>query len=199
MWTGAVITATASSVCCILPVAAIVLGVGGFAASAYLEPWRPYLLALTFAFLAFSFYWTYRKSRKQTCEPGIRCACRSSGRRRRVILGLIAALVMALAAFPHYSGSVARAFNKERKLAPNVGASSKAHVTFDVEGLDCGGCAVMLENNLSQTPGIYRAEVSFERKQAALDYDPRAINLSQAAERITHFGFRIVPSGQPTP
>lgn len=199
IWTGAVITAAASSVCCILPVAAFVLGVGGVAASAYFEPWRPLLLAMTFALLALGFYLTYRRSRQQTCEPGSLCAYPSSGRWNRVVLGLIAVLVMALAAFPHYSSSVARAFNKERKPASNVKASAKAHVTLGVEGLDCGGCATLLEKNLSQTPGIYRAQVSFKRKQAALDYDPNAISLSQVAERIVHFGFKISPSAQPGP
>ena len=198
-WAGAVIAAAASSVCCILPVAAIVLGVGGFAASAYFEPWRPYLLALTIAFLALGFCLTDRQSRQQSCEPGSHCACPSSGRWNRVVLGLIALLVMAIAAFPHYSGSIARAFNKGRKPTPNLRPSARAHVTFDVEGLDCGGCAVMLEKNLSQTPGIYRAEVSFERKQVALDYDQSAISLSRIAERIAHFGFKIVLSGRPSP
>ncbi len=199
MWTGAAMAAVASSVCCILPVVAVVLGLGGFAASAYFEPWRPYLLAMTIAFLAFGVILTYRRSRQHTCEPGSQCACPSSGRWNRVVLGFIAVLVIALMAFPHYSGSIARAFNKERKPASYAKASARAQATFNVEGLDCVGCAVMLEKNLLQTPGIYRAEVSFERRQAALDYDPRAMSLSQIGERITHFGFKIVPSAQPGP
>lgn len=56
---GAVIAAIVSSLCCILPVIAVVFGLGAFGIASTFESMRPYLLALTLAALAFAFYKAY--------------------------------------------------------------------------------------------------------------------------------------------
>ena len=53
---GAVFAAIASSLCCVLPLIAVVFGLGAFGAASAFETLRPYLLVLAFAALAFSFY-----------------------------------------------------------------------------------------------------------------------------------------------
>lgn len=56
---GAVIAAIVSSLCCILPVIAVVFGLGAFGIASTFESMRPYLLALASAALAFAFYKSY--------------------------------------------------------------------------------------------------------------------------------------------
>lgn len=70
---GAVLTATAATVCCtplVGPILVAVLGVGGAAASTALKPYAPYLFAASFALLAVAFWIAYRPSRACAAPPG---------------------------------------------------------------------------------------------------------------------------------
>jgi Cu+-exporting ATPase len=84
--------------------------------------------------------------------------------------------------------------NKQASLA--VPESSEADVTLPVEGMDCGACAALLEKNLSQIPGVHKAWVSFEKKQASVDYDSRLVGPARFAKAITDAGYRVGPLTQ---
>jgi mercuric ion transport protein len=100
---GTVLAAFGASVCCILPVAVAVLGVGSAALGAKLEPLRPVFLVLTIAVLGSAFYRAYRA---EPCEPGQACAVPSNRRRQRIVLWIVAAVALALTTFPYYAGSL---------------------------------------------------------------------------------------------
>jgi mercuric ion transport protein len=100
---GTVLAALGASLCCILPVAVAVLGVGSAALGAQLEPLRPYFLVLTLGILGFAFYRAYRP---EPCEPGQACAVPASRRRHRLLLWIVAAVALALITFPYYAGAL---------------------------------------------------------------------------------------------
>ena len=191
--TGAIIAAVTASLCCILPLIAAVIGFTGFAASRFFEHWRPYLLAVTFILLAAGFYLAYRRPR-EACEVGSVCERTPIGRWNRPALWVVALLVVVLAAFPHYSGWVARAVTKTNRPAEVLAQSSQAHAVLKIDGMFCSSCAVLLGKNLAQIPGVRRAEVSFENKQATLDYDPLKVDISRFAKSITDAGYKVAGS-----
>ncbi len=193
--TGAVVAAVTASLCCILPLIAAVLGFTGFAASQFFEHWRPYLLVVTLGLLALGFYVAYRSPRRRACEVGSVCERTPIGRWNRAALWLVAVSVVVLAAFPYYSGRVARAVTKTQQPAELAAQSGQAHAVLKIDGMVCGSCAALLEKKLSQISGVRRAEVSFEKKQAMLDYDPRTVHPSSFAKAITDVGYKVV--GQP--
>lgn len=96
---GTIAAALGASLCCIVPVAVALLGVGSAALGAKLEPFRPYFLVLTLAILGFAFYQAYKP---QKCEPGEACAVPASRRRQRVLLWIVAVVAVALMSFPYY-------------------------------------------------------------------------------------------------
>jgi len=97
---GAVLTAIGASLCCIVPIAVALLGVGSAALGATLEPFRPYFIAVTLAFLGFAFYQAYKPLQ---CEPGEACALEQTRRRNRIILWIVAVAAIVLMAFPYYA------------------------------------------------------------------------------------------------
>ncbi len=193
--TGALVAAVTASLCCILPLIAAVLGFTGFAASAFFEHWRPYLLAVTFGLLAVGFYLAYRRPR-EACEVGSVCERTPMGRWNRAALWLVAVFVVVLAAFPFYAGWAARAVTKTKQPAGLPAESSQAHAVLKIDGMVCDSCAALLEKKLSQISGVRRAEVTFEKKQAILDYDPRRVDPSRFVKSITEAGYRV--AGSPT-
>lgn len=79
--------------CCITPLALGAFGLGLAGAGARLEPYRPYLIPLTFLFLGFAFYQAYRPE-SEVCEPGMACAMPRGRRFLRRMLWFILALAV---------------------------------------------------------------------------------------------------------
>jgi hypothetical protein len=96
---GSVLGSFLASVCCIVPLAFAVLGVCGAGYALRLEPFRPFLLLLTYGLLGAAFYLTYRPM-KAACD-----SCEDSGAKRAARAGLwiAAAVVVLTSAFPLYS------------------------------------------------------------------------------------------------
>lgn len=185
--------AVAASLCCILPVMAAGLGVAGFAAANWFAPWRPYLLALTFALLGVGFYFAYRPRREEACEPGSACETTRVGRWNRATLWVATALVVALATFPYYGPLFTRAAaaGKTATVVPTAPASTQ-QVVLNIEGMDCIMCAAGLQNSLRQIPGVESAEVSYQDRRATISYDPQAVQPSRFEQLVTESGYRIV-------
>lgn len=104
---GSVIAAFGASLCCTLPIIFALTGFSILGASAYFDSLRPYLLVATFGLLGFAFYYAYRPVPQTACAPGMPCAARVNRGSARIVLGLVTILVIAMAAFPYYSGPIA--------------------------------------------------------------------------------------------
>lgn len=100
---GALIASFTASLCCILPVAAALLGIGSVGAAAAFERFRLPLSVLTLVFLGLAFYFNYRPA-KESCEAGSICAAPVNRRRTRILLWVITFVALAFLAFPYYSG-----------------------------------------------------------------------------------------------
>lgn len=104
---SSVIAAFGASLCCTLPIIFALTGFSILGASAYFDSLRPYLLLATFGLLGFAFYYAYRPVPQTACAPGMPCAARVNRGAARIVLWLVTILVIAMAAFPHYSGPIA--------------------------------------------------------------------------------------------
>src|SRR5258708_11128440 len=96
---GGIISALASSLCCIGPFVAVVLGLGSFAAAGWFEKWRPFFLIVTLGLLAASWALTIRARR---------CVSRVGQRWTFGMLIFGTVLVSMLAFFPQLVATAAR-------------------------------------------------------------------------------------------
>jgi copper chaperone len=58
-----------------------------------------------------------------------------------------------------------------------------------VKGMSCGGCVKSVTGVLSALPGVSQAEVSLEKGEAVVGYDPAAVSREQMAAAIEDAGF----------
>lgn len=185
------VAAIAASLCCILPIA---FALGGFAivgASAFFESLRPYFLVATFALLGTGFYLAYRRP-KQVCEPGSACARPRANHLGRIGLWIATLIVLAFAAFPYYSGTVANFLlsGGSVKASPAQRASGLQHVSLSVRGMYCQACAKSVETRLMSLSGVRKASVSYETGRAEVVYDAGTVTLEQLEKAIQDAGYQ---------
>lgn len=89
--------------CCIGPLVLASIGLGSIAAGvvALFEPLRPAFIVIALAALGFAGWRIYRRP-AQACESGTACAVPQSGRLNKIAFWIVAAIVLALLAFPYY-------------------------------------------------------------------------------------------------
>ncbi len=99
---ASVITAVGASACCLGPFVLSLVGAGALGAAAtQFEPYRPFLLGVTFVLLASAFYVTYRSAKGSSCAADGGCTT-SSNRTAKIVLWIATLLVVLLVAFPYY-------------------------------------------------------------------------------------------------
>lgn len=101
---GGVAAAAGSALCCGGPVVAAGLGVSGAGLSAF-EPYRPYLLAATAAFLLFGF-WQLEREERAACKPGQPCADPAARKSMKIILWVATGVAVIFATFPSWQALV---------------------------------------------------------------------------------------------
>jgi mercuric ion transport protein len=99
---GSVISGILASACCIGPLLLAFLGISGAAFARVFEPFRPYLLVVTYALLGGAFYIAYRPQ-KPACGPGEACQMPKTNRLGTAMLWIAAIVVVLTTAFPWYS------------------------------------------------------------------------------------------------
>jgi periplasmic mercuric ion binding protein len=63
-------------------------------------------------------------------------------------------------------------------------------VKIAIEGMSCTSCANGIKAMLKRTPGVISAEVSFERREAVVEYDSERTSREKIVEAITKLGYK---------
>ena len=183
---GAVLTAIGASLCCIGPIFTLIFGVGAFGAATIFASARPYLLVAAVVALAFAFYRLYL--RREACAPGEACSSKASGRVARLALWMASVAVLIFALSPYYVGTLARHLSAKRENAEALQAVT-ARETFKVSGMTCAGCETTIKLALESTSGVQNAEVSYDRGEAVVQYDPTLTNADKLCAAINETGY----------
>ncbi|MBP9109232.1 MAG: cation transporter [Pyrinomonadaceae bacterium] len=201
---GAVFAAVASSLCCILPVVAIVFGLGAFGVASVFETLRPYFLILAVSALAFSFYRIY--FRREQCADREACSTKPVGRFNQIVLWLAAVAVIAIAAFPYYTAYIVSAMSSQTAVSENNievpptqnsdetaaienELPNRKRVVIGVDGMTCEGCASQLNIALKRISGVIDAQASYPKKKVTVVYDPKQVTVERIKQGIHDAGY----------
>lgn len=69
-------------------------------------------------------------------------------------------------------------------------AVKNERVKIAVEGMHCTSCAQGIKAMLKRTPGVITAEVSFERSDAIVEYDPSRTSPEKVIKVINNLGYK---------
>lgn len=71
------------------------------------------------------------------------------------------------------------------------GKKNTQELVLSIEGMHCNMCAANLKRGLMETPGVTKAEVSFEKSEAHITYDPAKTNLSALSAAVKEIGYSV--------
>lgn len=77
-----------------------------------------------------------------------------------------------------------------------VGTESTAKTTLVIKGMTCGGCVAAVKVQLKKTPGVSAYEVSLEKGEAVITYDPSRTDPQKIAASVSKTGFQATVKGE---
>lgn len=77
--------------------------------------------------------------------------------------------------------------------ADAAGSAAPDLLRMRVDGMDCGACAIKIENALKRLPGVSGISVSYPTESVSLKYDETRVSLRAIEDRIRALGFTPIP------
>lgn len=185
------LAALAASLCCITPLLAVVGGLGGVASSfSWLEPFRPYFIALTVGVLGFAWYKQLKPA------PADACGCAVDAKRpfmqTKGFLGTVTVLALLLLAFPYYGANLYPAPAAPAPVATNAAAPMWQTTNYRIGGMTCEACAQHVEHAVQQLPGVQAVTVSYAQGTAQVRFDAAKSPAVQVAQAINGTGYKVL-------
>lgn len=182
------LTAFAASLCCISPVLALFSGVTGIASTfSWMEPYRPYLIGLTIAVLAFAWYQKLKPK-----KAAIDCACeedKPSFWQTKKFLGIVTALAFLLMAFPSYSKIFFPKTPATQVII--VDKSNIQQVKLNIDGMDCEACTRPINLALSKVPGVLEYSTNYKDGSSLVKFDHSKTNDQTIVNAVNETGYKV--------
>ncbi len=185
-----VLTAFASSLCCIMPVVAFLAGTSGLAASfSWIEPARPYLIGVTALFLGFAWFQKFKPATVTADDCNCATPQKKSFLQSKIFLSLITVFAVLTTAFPYYADTFFPKNDNKTVLMTDKTAMQKT--VFTIEGMTCTGCEAHVMSEVSKLQGIMDVSVSYEKGNAIVSFDKAKINTDSIINTINSTGYTV--------
>jgi len=181
------LTAILASLCCIVPVLALIAGISGLAStSSWLEPFRLYFIGLTILVLGFAWYQKL-KPKKQ-----IGCNCNTEEKPKfiqtKMFLGIITVFAIVMLVFPYYSNIF---YPKTEKQIIVVDKSNIQRAEFTISGMTCVSCEEHVNHKVNKLSGILSSNASYHNGKAVVEFDNSKINITEIKKAINSTGYSV--------
>lgn len=183
-----VLTALASSLCCIVPVLTIIAGASGLASTfSWLEPARPYFIGSTVLVLGFAWYQKLKRQPVDNC--GCQVVPKASFMQTKTFLSIITVVSALLLSFPSYAYVFFPKAENQTIVTPTMTIQK---VEFKIEGMTCVGCEQHVKSEISKLKGIAEISVSYEKGNAIVSFDGKQTTISDISKSINSTTYKAV-------
>ncbi|PSR01404.1 MAG: hypothetical protein BRD50_08800 [Bacteroidetes bacterium SW_11_45_7] len=183
--------ALGSTICCWGP--AMLAGVAGLTGTAYIFSWlhplKPYLAGIAVVSLTSAFYQVYHK--KNTEKAGCQYY-----RITKTVLWTVAVFAALSFTYPYHNGTLfVNTSNYSLKNETTIMQASdttkqKKEIQLKVTRMSCNGCSNRCQRSLLDLNGIMKADVSYQKGAATIEYNPDTISEAQIIQQISEIGFK---------
>lgn len=64
---------------------------------------------------------------------------------------------------------------------------------FEVTGMHCGSCALLIDDVLADLPGVISSRTSVKNARATVDIEPARLDESAIVTAVAELGYRAIP------
>ena len=183
-----------ASACCVLPLAAVLVGLGSVGLGSILGGLGIYFDLGGLVVLAVAwFYFLRERRRAYALNSGIR------GERRTMAALSIATVLVVIFAGSGLAPTFMRIFAPPTTIAQ----ASQTSVTQDassnpagylrkvlaVKGMDCAACIPEIKSSLAKVQGVHSADVSLRDQTVTVEYNPAKASAEQLVEAVKAAGY----------
>jgi copper chaperone CopZ len=184
-----VVAAIAASLCCITPVLAFLSGAAGLASAfSWMEPARPWLIALTIGVLGFAWFQKFKPRKAEDTQ----CACDENGKtpflQTRTFLALVTVFAAAMMAFPYY-GSIF--YSNDTVQAAAVPSDQVETASFEVSGMTCTSCEDHVRHEVSGLKGVVDVTADYNTGKVAVRFDRNKLSADEIRQAIDATGYKV--------
>lgn len=182
------LTAIASSLCCITPVLALISGTSGIASTfSWLEPFRPYLIGFTILVLGFAWYQKLKPKKEIDCD----CETdeNSSFLQSKLFLGIVTVFAIVMTAFPYYSSVF---YPKNEKEIIVVDKANIQTINIEIKGMTCASCEEHINHSVNQLDGIINIKSSYENGNSVIEFDNSKTSIEEIKKSVNATGYSVI-------
>lgn len=182
------LTAIASSLCCITPVLALISGTSGIASTfSWLEPFRPYLIGFTILVLGFAWY------QKLKPQKEIDCDCETDEKpsffQSKLFLGIVTLFAIVMTAFPYYSSVF---YPKSEKQIVIVDKANIQTINLEIKGMTCASCEEHINHSVNQLNGILKVKSSYVNGNSEIEFDNSKTTIEEIKKAVNSTGYSVI-------
>ena len=89
-----------------------------------------------------------------------------------------------------FAAALASSSGKLRTSTLGSGQPSSERVVLAVEGMYCDNCAAGIKSMLKRTTGVIAVDVSYQKKEAVVDYNPEKVTPEKIVETVNNLGYK---------
>lgn len=184
-----IFAAFGASLCCITPVLAVLAGSTGMASSfSWMEPFRPYLIALTVIVLAYA-WWDQLKP----VSEDIDCSCEVEGEvsfwYTKKFLAIVTIFAAVMLSFPYWGETFIGGVKEKVVIVDRTNVLKK---TINIEGMTCAACEATVAKVGGEVDGVINITASTPNKNAIVEYDKTKTDIKTIMQAIGTTGYKPV-------
>ncbi len=183
-----IVSAVVASICCVGPLALILLGLGGLGLGAFFGQYHWVFIGAAAALLLASWGLYYRE--KQRCESE-QCQMRNKKLSLITLIISTAAVIFFTGANLYTYASSAGIINSIEQPSEQTGMGMELSQTMiPVEGMTCFTCEISVEQAAKKLRGVQQADANVKTKSLTVDYDPGQVTIPEIVNEVNKTGYR---------
>jgi mercuric ion transport protein len=185
-----ILSAIAASLCCITPVLALISG-GTSAVSAFswMAPYRPWLIGITVAVLAFAWY----QKLKAVAAEEIECDCNEDEEpsfwQSKKFLGIITILAILMLAIPYYPALFYSQSPQKEVIIVRQHDIQTLHL--QISGMDCFACNSEVTHAVFGNDGVIEAKADYKTGSALIKFDKSRSSAENIIRSVNATGYKV--------
>ncbi|MEO7393516.1 MAG: mercuric transport protein MerTP [Chitinophagaceae bacterium] len=185
-----ILLAIISSLCCIMPVLALVGSISGaVSAFSWIEPARPYLIILSIIVLTFAFYQAYKPAKQDDCDcPPVKKSFLQS----KNFLWIVTIVSVILMTFPFYSKVFFAKGNNKEATYDKQPINSILTASIRINGMTCQSCESHINNELAKVNGLKGYETNYLKGKTIVQFDTTVVSINSITAAINQTGYKAM-------